>query len=98
MMNLPTYSTWTSEPSAEIQTWGFRINDGEFEGVTVKINEVNMGEDDQVTVDFDAVSANESHPKEFSASESFQEVFSLIFNKILKEAIDSYESNRTDHP
>lgn len=98
-MNLPTYSIWSSEPGAE-DKWGFRIEEGTYEGVYVKINDVTMGEEDQVTIDFDAVSANESHPKEFSSSEEFQEVFSLIFNKILKEAIEAAanDENRTNNP
>ena len=97
-MNLPTYSVWVSDSSEEVKNWGFRINDGEYEGVTVKINEVNMGEEANVSIDFDAVSANEAHPKDFSNSDSFHEVFSLIFNKILKEAINEFESDRTNHP
>jgi hypothetical protein len=97
-MNLPTYSTWVSDPSEEVKNWGFRINDGEYESVTVKINDVTMSEDDQVSVDFDAISANESHPKDFSTSDSFHEVFSLIFNKILKDAIELDESHRANNP
>lgn len=99
-MNLPTYSIWSSEPGAE-DKWGFRIEEGKYEGVYVKINDVIMKEDDTtVTVDFDAISANKEHPEEFSTSEEFQAVFSLIINKILEEAIKAAanDENRTDHP
>ena len=96
MLRNSLYRPWFLEDNKE--KWGFQILEGEFKDVSILIENINFSEnnDGDMQVDYEVV-----NPADFdSKNETFQAVFELIFNDIVKEAIDGYkqdEQNRANH-
>lgn len=79
--------------------WGFEITDGEFSGVVVQIENIQMVETDDgnMSVDYHIVNKPETISKEYLESDLFKAVFNNILVDIIEEAISNYEQNRNDN-
>ena len=94
MLRDELYKPWFGET----EEWGVEIIDGEFTGVVVKFNNLNISESEKggVDVDLDIINQPESIEKIDTQNPLFNHTIEIIINDILKEAIEIYEQTRTD--
>lgn len=75
--------------------WGFEIITGEFIGVVIEVEKFNIKEDDsgEVQLDYHIIKQPESMQLE-TDNPLLMETIGVIFNDILKEAVENYEHSR----
>ena len=95
MLRNDLYIPWFGET----EEWGVEIVDGEFAGVVVKFNNLNISKSDKggVDVDLDIIKQPEDRKEVDTENPLFNHTIELIINDILKEAIEIYEQTRTDN-
>lgn len=95
MLRNELYRPWFGE---EKEDWGIEIIDGDYSGVVVKFNNLNLSESENggVDVDLDIIKQPETIEKVDTQNPLFNHTIEIIINDILKEAIEIYEQTRTD--
>lgn len=88
---LVKYSPWHLSDKA----WGFKIEDGDFAGTTISINNVSLPEDgSDMVLDFNYVTFPKGKEEKDLNTESFDLAMNFIMNDILTKAIENYEGNK----
>lgn len=88
---LVKYSPWHLSDKA----WGFKIEDGDFAGTTISINDVSLPDDgSDMVMDFNYVTFPKGKEEKDLNTESFNLVMNFIMNDILTKAIENYEGNK----
>jgi len=88
---LAKYSPWHFSDKA----WGFRIEDGEFAGTTISINDVSLPEDgSDMVLDYNYVTFPKGKDEKDMNTESFNLTMNFIMNDILTKAIEDYKDNK----
>jgi len=88
---LVKYSPWALSDKA----WGFKIDDGEYAGTTISINDVTLPNDgSDMVLDFNYVTLPKGKEEKDMQNESFDLVMNFIMNDILTKAIKDYEGNK----
>lgn len=87
------------KPWVEGEHWGVEIIDGEFSGVVIEIQKLDIKEDSsgELSVDYHVIHKPELLEENLEQSDLFKNTLEIIVNDILKEAIDSYEQARNDN-
>lgn len=80
------------------EEWGVEIISGEFAGVIVKINSLNLSEKENggVDIDLDIIKHSEETENIDTQTPLFNNTLEIIINDILKEAIEIYEQARVN--
>ena len=70
--------------------WGFEIIDGEFSGVTIQIEKLDLPNEEvnELALDYHVVHKPELVTDDEIKSDKFKAVIEVIINDILREAID----------
>ena len=76
--------------------WGFEIIDGEFNGVTVQIEKLDLPNEEinELALDYHVVHKPELITDEDIKGDKFKAVIEVIINDILREAIDEVKQTR----
>lgn len=90
MLRNDLYSPWF----ANKEDWGFEILTGDFLGVVVQVEKVNVQNSGEVEVDYHVINKPESLTDEELNGDLFKEVFNVVINDILKEAIENFENEQ----
>ena len=89
---LVKYEPWKMVKE-DIEIWGVKILDGEYEGTALSINELETGEnDDGLVLDYTVVKYPEGKEKDKDFGPEFDKVLNFIIEDILKKAMDEYEN------
>jgi len=88
---LAKYSPWHLSDKA----WGFKIEDGEYAGTTISINDLSLPNDgSEMVLDFNYVTFPKGKKEKDMNNESFNLVINYIMNDILTKAIKEFEGNK----
>lgn len=98
MLRNDLYQPWF----ANKDDWGFELLSGDFQGVVVQVEKVDITDDSsgQVKLDFHVIHRPEIVSEEEIKSEQFESVIETVVNDILLEALEIHkdEQNRNNNP
>lgn len=90
MLRNDLYKPWFYE-----EKWGFEILTGEFQGTVVQVENIEFTKDGSGELDMSYHIINK--PQEFEKTDIFENTLNIVINDVLKEAMEYYESSRTDN-
>ena len=94
MLRNDLYTPWFAGPD-----WGFEIITGEFIGIVVQVEKFELKDEDsgECMLDYHIIKQPESQEVDVK-NPVFEQTVELIFNDILREAIENYEHTRKSDP
>lgn len=96
MLRNDLYKPWFAKWGKDESDWGFEVIDGEFSGVVVQVTKMDMREETKedpsnLVVEYHIIGKPEHLDYDLKKNNLFNNLFQVIINDIVKEAVESYE-------
>jgi hypothetical protein len=91
------YEPWTMK-NEDLEVWGIKILEGEFDGTAITINDLEMAEDEKggLNLDYTVVKWPDGREGEKDLGPAFEEVLTYVMTDILQKAVNEYENRNGD--